>query len=340
MPTSPLKLTREQILAFRRRVSALDERLPLNDESLRAAAWAGLQDSMPRAALLSIHARVRNATPETWEHPSLVGIWGPRYSAYVVPAVDRAIFTLSRMPDDAKGRQRAEAAARSLRGLLGNEKLGHHDVGAALGVNPNALRYGTVTGEIVMRWAGALQPQVWMLPRPQISPQDARLELARRYLHVFGPATATSFSGWAGISTRAGVATFEALQAELIPTATPIGDAWLRATDAPDMTAPRLAPAPARLLPSGDTYFLLQGIDRELLVPDAQRRAQLWTARVWPGALLVSGEIVGVWRRAGEVVTADTWRQLSPGERSAIEEEAAALPLPALKRPITVRWHA
>ena len=46
-----LKFTREQILAFRRRVSALDSRLTMSPDSLRQAAWAGLQDSMPRVRL-------------------------------------------------------------------------------------------------------------------------------------------------------------------------------------------------------------------------------------------------------------------------------------------------
>ena len=58
MPTTRLDLTRPQILAFRRQAGVLDERLPPGPRSLRRAAWAGLQDSMPRAALLSIHARV------------------------------------------------------------------------------------------------------------------------------------------------------------------------------------------------------------------------------------------------------------------------------------------
>src|SRR3954453_22705957 len=94
-----LELTREQILAFRRRTGALDERLPAGARSLRIAAWAGLQDSMPRAALLSIHARVDGAHPAIWEHPSLVQVWGPRFSVFVVPARDHAIFTLGRYPD-------------------------------------------------------------------------------------------------------------------------------------------------------------------------------------------------------------------------------------------------
>ena len=64
---SQLELSRAQILSFRRRVGALDERPPPGRRSLRQAAWAGLQDSMPRAALLSIHARVEGAGPSSWE---------------------------------------------------------------------------------------------------------------------------------------------------------------------------------------------------------------------------------------------------------------------------------
>src|SRR5215813_13712510 len=106
MPPSPLDLTRAQILAFRRCVGALDERLPHGARSLRRAAWAGLQDSMPRSALLSIHARVEGAHPAVWEDPSLVQLWGPRYSSYVVAERDRAVFTLGRLPDDGPGRRR------------------------------------------------------------------------------------------------------------------------------------------------------------------------------------------------------------------------------------------
>jgi hypothetical protein len=59
--TPPLELSRSQILRFRRRVGSLDERLAAGTKSPGRAAWAGLQDSMPRAALLSIHARMEGA---------------------------------------------------------------------------------------------------------------------------------------------------------------------------------------------------------------------------------------------------------------------------------------
>src|SRR3954466_507600 len=113
---SQFRVTRKQILAFRRRVGALDERLPPGATSLRRAAWAGLQDSMPRAALLSLHARVEGVEPSTWEHPSLVQLWGPRYQVYVVPKRDFALFSVARLPEDERGRRRAEEMAERLRG--------------------------------------------------------------------------------------------------------------------------------------------------------------------------------------------------------------------------------
>ena len=106
-----LDLTRPQILAFRGSAGALDQRLPRGRRSLRRAAWAGLQDSMPRAALLSIHARVEGTEPSTWEDPSLVQLLGPRFNVFVVAARDLAVFSLGTLPDDAKGRRRAEDLA-------------------------------------------------------------------------------------------------------------------------------------------------------------------------------------------------------------------------------------
>jgi hypothetical protein len=109
----------------------------------------------------------------------------------------------------------------------------------------------------------------------------------------------------------------------------------------PDEATLRAAPVPtasARLLPSGDAYFLLQGKDRELLVPDAGRRSAVWTPRVWPGCILVKGEVAGTWRRAQATVTAQAWRRLSGAARDAVEAEAESLPLPGISGRIVVRW--
>lgn len=333
-----LDLSREQILAFRRRVGELDERLPRRAESLRRAAWAGLQDSMPRAAVLSVHSRVEGTGPMAWEDPAYVQVWGPRYSAYVVPKQDIAPFTLGRLPDSEKGRRRAREAADRLEALLEGESMPYNEAGKALGVNANSLRYGATTGRLLIRWDGARKPAVWTIPPPDVEPYDARLELARRFLHMLGPATPRSFTSWAGLPKSAGAAAFEALGDELIPVRTPIGDAWMLAADESEARAVSGSPAPARLLPSGDAFYLLEGSDRELLVPEAEHRDLLWTARVWPGALLVGGEVAGVWRRRQHLVTIEPWRPLSREERDAVEEEAASLPLPGLDAPIDVAW--
>ena len=331
-----LKATRRQILAFRRRVGSLDERLPMSAQSLRRAAWAGLQDSMPRAALLSLHARVAGVKPATWDDPSLAQLWGPRYSTYVVPKRDFALFSLGRLPDG-KGRDRAEVMAKRMHTYLNGRRMTDREVAGALGVG-NAIRYAAPTGTLAIRWEGARAPTVWSVPTPKISPAAAQRELARRYLRVFGPTTADSFARWAGISARSAAETFASLDAELLPVRSPLGDEWLLAEDEPEMRSAGSAGAPARLLPSGDAYFLLDGAERKLLVPRKDRRERLWTSRVWPGALLLEGEIRGTWRRAGHTVKVETWARLSRGMRDAVEVEAATLPLPGLDRPIEVVW--
>jgi hypothetical protein len=333
-----LELNRSRILAFRQRVGELGERLPYGVRSLRRAAWAGLQDSMPRAALLSIHARVEATTPQTWEHDALVQLWGPRFSAYVVATRDRAVFSLGRLPSGGAKREQAEELAARLRDEIGGEPTPYGEAGRALGVHPNQLRYAAPTGTLLLRWDGARQPAIWIVPPPDVDAADARLEPARRFLHVFGPSTADAFAKWAGVRARAASAVFDALTDELTAVRTPIGDAWILAGDEQTFLAEQEPTASTRLLPSGDAYSLVWGADRELLVPDPVRRNTLWTSRVWPGAMLVDGEIVGTWRRSQHQVTVQPWRRLSLAETAAVEAEAASLPLPDLDRDIVVEW--
>jgi len=335
-----LEVTREQVVAFRRRTGGLDERLPPGPASLARAAWAGLQDSVPRSALHSLHARVAQTPPDAWEDPSLVQVWGLRYTAYVVPAGEHAPFTLGRLPDTGRTRRRAEDLAGRLHAFLEGRRLDAVAVGRGLGVHPNSLRYAAMTGTVLIRWDGARQPTVWTVPPPEIDPLEARVELLRRYLHTLGPGTPASFANWAGVSVRAALAVFEALGRSLVPVGTPVGEGSILASDEPTLRGSAEPPAAARLLPSGDVFYLLQGADRELLVPDAARRAALWTARVWPGALLVDGDLAGTWRRAGAAVTVTPWRRLSRGERAAVEAEAATLPLPEAHGTAAVSWDA
>ena len=206
---------------------------------MRRAAWAGVQDSMPRAALLSFHARVEGVASDVLDDPSLAQVWGPRYHVYVVAAQDIAVFTLGRLPERGRIRERALDLAGRLEELLGEEAMRYDDAGVALGVHGNMLRYAALTGRFAIRWEGARRPTIWAVPPPGVDEVAARRELARRYLHVFGPATAAGFARWAGIAAPTAKRTFEELRDELVRA----GDGWLLGADEAAMKKP---PAPRR----------------------------------------------------------------------------------------------
>src|SRR5437773_42829 len=169
---------------------------------------------------------------------------------------------------------------------------------------------------------------------PSRTPVDPRARRGDRAIHlgrpIAGSARGEAFARSAGVGPRHGVAAFDALGRTLTPVRTPFDDAWILLRDEPTLRADQGPVPTARLLPSGDPYLLLQGADRELVVPNADRRRALWTPRVWPGGLLVNGEIVGTWRRADTVLTVQPWRRLSRVVRDAVAAEAESLPLPGL----------
>jgi hypothetical protein len=329
----PLTLSRRQVLNHRLRAALLtDARRTASPETLQRAAWAGLQDSSPRAALLSLHARLRDVTPNRWDEPPYVQLWGPRFSVYVIASCDIPIFSLGRLPGDAKGSHRALDTAARLRTFLNGRRMPFGEAGRGMRVIPNSLRYAAASGTLLMRWDGARQPHIWNAPEDACQGWDAvsaRLELARRYLHVFGPSTPDAFRKWAGIRGPDAQAAFRALSKELIPVRVPaIGDAHILRQDEDSFRSATDAETGVRLLPSGDTFYLAWDAGRELIVPDSKRRAELWTSRVWPGALLMNGEIAGTWRRAAHQVSVELWHRPSAKQRQAIEAEAATLPLP------------
>lgn len=185
--SAPLVVTREQILDYRRHVAGLDERRLLESATVREAAWAGLQDSVPKSALLSLTARLQGVDADTWTAPELQQVWGPRYTTYVIASCDRAIFTLGRHPLETRTQKRATQLADQLETFLSGRTLTYREAGQAIGVHPSALRYAATTGRVLIRWEGSGPPLVWTVPQPEMSPEDARKELLRRHLRILGP---------------------------------------------------------------------------------------------------------------------------------------------------------
>ena len=336
-------ITRENVLAFRQRATFLHRRLPPG--RLVDAAFAGLQDSAPRSAVLALHARVKDVSPSAWKDPRFVQVWGPRGAVYVVPSRDVAVFTLGRSPRNpilaAAVKAAAEKANRAFRVRQAQPERVLSD--RAAGVNFRELRIASMTGAVRIEWDGATTS--WRLVgAPDEAPESARLELARRFLRSVGPSTPQEFAwwsgGWAGsygASTRGELSdaqqTFRSLEKELTEVEVAGRKQWALRTDR--VRLERAVPVETvRLLPAGDPF--LASADRALLVPQPRFRSELWPNSVWPGALLVDGDLVGTWRRPVGRVTVRAWRPLEPEVKEAVEEEVSRMPIESATK--EVRW--
>lgn len=158
---APLAVARAQAVAHRLRVNHLAARLPAG--SYVEAAWAGLQDTAPRDALVALHSRVEQCKPSAWEAPGLVQTYGPRLAVYVLPQDAFATFTLGRTSYDPAEASRITHLAQEVCEAIGDaERLGALDP---------QVRIACVSGRLAVRWtASALYARE--VPRPDV---DVRL---------------------------------------------------------------------------------------------------------------------------------------------------------------------
>jgi len=100
---------------------------------------------------------------------------------------------------------------------------------------------------------------------------------------------------------------------------------WVLSADAGELTSEPVRTT--RLLGPFDLF--LQARDRALLVDDPARAKALWPVLGRPGAVLVDGEIAGLWRprRSGTAfrVNMVLWAKTSTSVRKAITEQAERL---------------
>ncbi len=334
-----MRANRDQVLRYRARVMHLEEKLPAG--SFVAACWGGLQDSIPRSGVLSLHARVEGTQPDSWEDPSVVQVWF-RGSDYIVPRLDAGIFTLGSSPRDPERVRQLDRLAARVHQVTQGRILTVREVTERLGLaHQTHIREVTLTGRVHIRWNAS---QIWLIPveRPEIDAEDARRELARRHLRWFGPTTVARLARWTGVEARDAALTWSSIEAELEPVDIDGVEGGQRFMLEADVDALLVAQpiVGVRLLPYDDAYTKL---DRELLVPDPQLRARVLplvgqsTLGHTPGAILVDGEIVGSWQRQQRKVTIHPWSTLSPAVRDAIEAEALAFPIAGSSRP-SVAW--
>jgi Winged helix DNA-binding domain len=314
-----LRVSRRQAIAYRLRAHALTSRLPASSYEL--AARYALQDSVPRSALLSIHARVEACEPSAWTDPRLTQTYSPRAAVHVLPLADFGVFTVGRLPLDAAERREVQAAADRVCRALSGRELRPGQLAPELGRD---VRSGAATGRIALRWTTS-SLHIREVPPPAIDVDVARSELCRRHVHAYGPTTPTAYAWWSGTTPADAEATWRLLASELVPVRLENQQAWILAADETALTTAEPARG-VRLLPSED--LRLFGYDRTGLFvgPGLNHHSPLHDYYYLHG-LVVDGAIVGVWsRRQGQVrVKAEP---LSERTRAAVEAEALAFPIP------------
>ncbi|MBM2619060.1 AlkZ family DNA glycosylase [Actinoplanes sp. LDG1-06] len=148
-------------------------------------------------------------------------------------------------------------------------------------------------------------------------------ELILTYLRFLGPAGPLEMGKYLGSSTAEMKSVWP--EDRLTQVTVEGRKAWLPTASLDDLKSAS-PPSGVRFVPPMDQ--LLQSRDRDILVPDRDRQKEVWRILGNPGALLIDGEIAGVWRakmtgKKRVDLTVTTFGALPAAKRKQIEKESA-----------------
>ncbi len=185
-----------------------------------------------------------------------------------------------------------------------------------------------------LRMAGRLthspESGTWKQPRETtyvlidhelVDPLPARIELVRRYLSAFGPATRADVAEWSGLRVRDLEPALDALE-PLRRFTDERGRELLDLPRAP--LPPGDAPAPVRFLPRYEN-LVLSHADRTRAIADEHRKAVIHGAGMVEATFLVDGFVAGLWKVEKGRVRVEPFGPLPRAWRRPVEDEAARL---------------
>jgi hypothetical protein len=315
-----------QVHAFRLQRHHLNGRAPSQDLARVVGEIVGAQAQVMSAAELQIAVRtqctVKDVRDSLWKDRTLVKTWLMRGTLHLTRAKDLPIFTA------AMGRHwiRLRGSWLKFMGVSETELWELvDDIGAALGGAPvTREELIAIVGrgrsehvKTILRsgWGGMLKPAArngrlcfgpsrgqsvtfvnprqWLGGWHDVDPETAIVEMARRYLRVYGPSTRVDFARWWGAWPGVGAAAWKALAPELVTVSVEGTRLDALAVDVEAITRSRIA-EPVRLLPLFDPY--LMGHARRDHMLERTHAARVSRTAGWISAvLLVDGVIAGTW---------------------------------------------
>ena len=353
-----MRLTRADVLAFRVRAQQLDRDSGTLADT--AVLDFGVQDTGPDGALWALAIRGVDVSALVGDRltDKLVMVWTIRgaphfYRRGDLPAVAAAGEPFSeadagkRIFDAAKPLRAAgigildalDAVAATMRSVV-TEPMVKGEVSGKLAtlMDPPYLRHCRPCQAIhlyeqpfrlaALRAGLELQPGTSppvMRPIPgfaKAASVPARFDLIRACLRLLGPATPKQVAEFLDSPVKEVKARWPA---DAVPVSVDGEARWML----PESQA-LLAAGPVRTVRLLGPYDLfLQARDRSLLVGDPERAKELWPVLGRPGAVLVDGEIAGLWRprKSGAKLRLQLtmWRPVSAALRAAVAEQAERL---------------
>jgi len=347
-------VSRANVLGFRIRAQGLDRR----PGGVDRVAHLGLQDTPYGSARAAWGQRVPAGTTAGAETRDSALVWSWRGAPHQHRGADLADLAEALWPvDDADATKRINTsqikegarrglaaftlAAEAMRSVV-TEQMTKGEVSAAVSAAiPADLSYDC-TSCGARHISGALFQAVGLAAGVQVVPQGRATSLEplpdairprrvptvargtaqalRRYVSALGPADLGQLAGFLG-TTQAAVR--RSVPDRLVEVDGPAGSGWVAEEDLDDLRTAE-PPSLVRLLPPSDPW--LQARDRDVIVPDRARQREVWKMLGNPGAVLVDGEVVGIWRAAGSgsrlTLTVTGFASLPAPVRTEVEAEA------------------
>ncbi len=122
---------------------------------------------------------------------------------------------------------------------------------------------------------------------------DAQARLVRKFLHCYGPATSAQLGGWLGCSGVQARRLWATVADELEPVCAAGSRAFVLASDRERLCEPPAFPRDLLLLGAHDPY--LDQRNRATLQSDKALQRRIWRTVANPGAIVLRGEVVGLW---------------------------------------------
>jgi hypothetical protein len=306
----------------------------------------GLQGQWPPAPYVGLWARVegfrREALARALARGEVVKATMMRSTLHVVSARDYEIFLAALHGGDASSIRPdaialADRAAEGVRELFADGPRPRTEVMAWLArehPSPVADEFPWSTWFAVCvraRLVHTPEGAAWtarsgrhLVARPVVAgpdPAAARVELVRRYLSAFGPATRKDISQWSGARMRDIGPALDALE----PLRRFRDEEGRELLDLPRAPLPGAdAVAPVRFLPRWDNLLLAHD-DRRRVLPDEYRKVVIAKNGDVAQTFLVDGVVAGTWAVVDGRVAVTPFAPLPRGVRREVEDEARRL---------------